>query len=136
MLFDVLSDILFNKREDQLQSVDNEADVNPYMLNRWISMHSPESAFIVNEYNNRWWSVLQNKNDWYRFCLTIIPKYRYTKLSYIKKASKEKKVVSDDNKVYDVLAHNLELSVREVKSYISDNNIDISTLKKTFKNDK
>lgn len=136
MLFDVLSDILFNKREDQLQSVDNEADVNPYMLNRWISMHSPESAFIVNEYNNRWWSVLQNKNDWYRFCLTVIPKYRYTKLSYIKKASKEKKVVSDDNKVYDVLAHNLELSVREVKSYISDNNIDISTLKKTFKNDK
>ena len=93
MLFDVLSDILFNKREDQLQSVDNEADVNPYMLNRWISMHSPESAFIVNEYNNRWWSVLQNKNDWYRFCLTVIPKYRYTKLSYIKKASKEKKVV-------------------------------------------
>lgn len=136
MLFDVLSDILFNKRGDQLQSIDNEADINPYMLNRWISMHSPEGAFIVNEYNNKWWSVLQNKNDWYRFCLTVIPKYRSSKLSYIKKSSKEKKTISDDNKVYEILAHNLELSVREVKSYISDNNIDISTLKRTFKNDK
>lgn len=136
MLFDVLSDILFNKRGDQLQSVDNEVDINPYMLNRWISMHSPECAFIVNEYNNRWWSVLQNKNDWYRFNLSVIPRYRPSKLSYIKKSSKEKKVVSDDNKVYEILAHNLELSIREVKSYISDNNIDISTLKKTFKNDK
>ncbi len=136
MLFDVLSDILFNKRGDQLQSVDNEVDINPYMLNRWISMHSPECAFIVNEYNNKWWSVLQNKNDWYRFNLSVIPRYRPSKLSYIKKSSKEKKVVSDDNKVYEILAHNLELSIREVKSYISDNNIDISTLKKTFKNDK
>ena len=136
MLFDVLSDILFNKRGDQLQSVDNEVDINPYMLNRWISMHSPECAFIVNEYNNKWWSVLQNKNDWYRFNLSVIPRYRPSKLSYIKKSSKEKKVVSDDNKVYEILAHNLELSIRDVKSYISDNNIDISTLKKTFKNDK
>ncbi len=136
MLFDVLSDILFNKRGDQLQSVDNEVDINPYMLNRWISMHSPECAFIVNEYNNKWWSVLQNKNDWYRFNLSVIPRYRPSKISYIKKSSKEKKVVSDDNKVYEILAHNLELSIREVKSYISDNNIDISTLKKTFKNDK
>lgn len=136
MLFDVLSDILFNKRGDQLQSVDNEVDINPYMLNRWISMHSPECVFIVNEYNNKWWSVLQNKNDWYRFNLSVIPRYRPSKLSYIKKSSKEKKVVSDDNKVYEILAHNLELSIREVKSYISDNNIDISTLKKTFKNDK
>jgi len=136
MLFDVLSDILFNKRGDQLQSVDNEVDINPYMLNRWISMHSPECAFIVNEYNNKWWSVLQNKNDWYRFNLRVIPRYRPSKISYIKKSSKEKKVVSDDNKVYEILAHNLELSIREVKSYISDNNIDISTLKKTFKNDK
>jgi len=99
-------------------------------------MHSPECAFIVNEYNNKWWSVLQNKNDWYRFNLSVIPRYRPSKLSYIKKSSKEKKVVSDDNKVYEILAHNLELSIREVKSYISDNNIDISTLKKTFKNDK
>lgn len=136
MLFDVLSDILFNKRGDQLQSVDNEVDINPYMLNRWISMNSPECAFIVNEYNNKWWSVLQNKNDWYRFNLSVIPRYRPSKLSYIKKSSKEKKVVSDDNKVYEILAHNLELSIRDVKSYISDNNIDISTLKKTFKNDK
>ena len=136
MLFDVLSDILFNKRGDQLQSVDNEVDINPYMLNRWISMHSPECAFIVNEYNNKWWSVLQNKNDWYRFNLSVIPRYRPSKLSFIKKSSKEKKVVSDDNKVYEILAHNLELSIRDVKSYISDNNIDISTLKKTFKNDK
>jgi len=137
VLFDVLSDVMFLKRGDQLQTIDSESEVNPYMLNRWISMHSPKNAVLVNELNNRLWTVFQNKRDWYRFNLTLIPRNRFTKIEYIKKTAKEKtSTKSDDDQIYSTLAKNLELSVREVKSYITDNNIDITSMRKIFKNDK
>jgi hypothetical protein len=136
-LFDVLSDVMFFKRGDQLQTIESESDVNPYMLNRWMSMHSPNTALLVNEYNNRLWSVFQNKRDWYRFCLSVVPRNRFTKIEYIKKGAKEKSATkADDEKVYQMLAKNLELSVREVKSYVNEHGIDISSLRKVFKNDK
>jgi hypothetical protein len=136
-LFDVLSDVMFFKRGDQLQTIESEADVNPYMLNRWMSMHSPKNALLVNEYNNRLWPVFQNKKDWYRFCLAIVPRNRFTKIEYIKKGAKEKSATkADDEKVYQMLAKNLELSVREVKSYVTEHGIDLSSLRKVFKNDK
>jgi hypothetical protein len=136
-LFDVLSDVMFFKRGDQLQTIESESDVNPYMLNRWMSMHSPKNALLVNEYNNRLWPVFQNKKDWYRFCLAIVPRNRFTKIEYIKKGAKEKSATkADDEKVYQMLAKNLELSVREVKSYVTEHGIDLSSLRKVFKNDK
>jgi hypothetical protein len=138
MLFNILSDLLFFKRGDQLQSVESETEVQPYMLNRWISMHSPTSALLINLTNNKYWSVLQNKLDWYHFTLAVIPKNKFTKVEYIKKATKEKKPTAEanDDKILEILARNLEISVREVKSYIEDYNIDISHLRKVFKNDK
>ena len=136
-LFDVLSDVMFLKRGDQFQTVENETEVAPYMLNRWISMYSPKCAVLVNETNNRLWSVFQNKRDWYRFNLTLIPRNRFAKIEYIKKAAKEKSTTkSDDEQIYRILAKNLEISVREVKSYVTDNGIDISSMRKMFKNDK
>jgi len=140
ILFDVLSDILFFKKGDQLQSIESEAEVSPFMLNRWISMHSTKSATLVNATSNRYWSVLSNKLDWYRFSLTLFPRNRYTKIEYIKKAtkesSKEKTERNEEEKIYQILARNLELSVREVKSYVEDGSIDLTPLRKILKNDK
>lgn len=137
ILFDVLSDVMFLKKGDQFQTIESETEVNPYMLNRWISMHSPKCALLVNATNNRWWSIFQNKRDWYRFNLTLIPRNRFTKIEYLKKAAKEKVTTkSNDGQIYTMLARNLELSVREVKSYVEENNIDISHLRTVFKNEK
>ena len=137
-LFDVLSDVLFFKRGDQFQTIENEAEVSPYMLNRWISMHSPENAKLVNATNNKYWNVFQNKRDWYRFNLTLLPRNRFSKIEYVKKAAaaKDKVAKNDDEKIYQVLASNLELSVREVKLYIEQGGIDITNLRKIYKNDK
>lgn len=137
ILFDVLSDVMFFKKGDQFQTIESETEVNPYMLNRWISMHSPKCAVLVNETNNRWWSIFQNKRDWYRFNLALIPRNRFTKIEYIKKAVKDKTTAkSDDEQIYSMLAKNLELSVREVKSYVTDAGIDLAPLRKLFKNEK
>lgn len=137
-MFNILTDILCFKRGDQLQTIESETEVQPYMLNRWISMHSPSNALLVNLASNRYWSVLANKLDWYRFSLALFPKSKFSKIEYIKKAPKEKgsTAAKDDQKLFEALARNLEISVREIKSYIEDHNIDITHLRKVFKNDK
>lgn len=136
MLFDVLGDVMFFKKGDVLQSVENEGEISPYMLNRWMSMYSPETATLVNQVNNKYWKVLENKRDWYRFNLMLLPRNRYKKIEYIKKEKKEKTPKSDDDQIIEILARNLELSVREVKSYVAEHNIDLAPYRKTLKNDK
>lgn len=135
-LFDVLGDVMFFKRGDQFQTMENESEVSPYMLNRWISMHSPVCAQLVNETNNKYWKVLENKRDWYRYTLALIPRNRFIKIEYIKKEKKEKTPKNEDDIIFETLARNLELSVREVKSYVEEHNIDITHLRKTLKNEK
>jgi hypothetical protein len=134
-MFNVLSDILFFKRGDQFQTMESEAEISPYMINRWISMSTPQNAVVINSTANVYWRVLTNKHDWYKFCLCILPKNKFSKTEYIKKAVKDKK--ADDNSlIYKSLAQNLEISTREVKSYIEEFNIDITHLKNILKNTK
>lgn len=137
-LFDVISDVLFLKKGDQFKTIEDESDsaIQPYMLNRWISMYSPTTAKIINCVNNRYWSVLSSKRDWYKFTLNILPRNRFQKIDYIKKAAKEKTEKSEDNKIIEILAHNLELSAREVKLYVEECKIDLTPYKKLLKNDK
>lgn len=136
ILFDILTDILHKKQGNILQTVENEAEVSPYMLNRWLSMYSPDVTKIVNVTNNRWWSTFQNKQDWYKFNLCVLPRCRFKKIEYLKKGTSVKKSEEDDGIIFQSIANNLELSVREVKSYIEENNIDISSFKKVLKNGK
>lgn len=138
ILFDVLSDVLFFKKGEQLQTMDSESEVNPYMLNRWISMHSPANAKIVNAINNKYWAVFQNRKDWYRLNLTLLPRNRFVKIEYVKKAAKDKTAAKkDDNeKIYEMLSKNLELSLREVKLYIEASGVDLTSYRKILKNEK
>ena len=138
-MFQVLSDICYLKVGDKLQNIEDEKDVVPYMLNRWISMCNVGSALAVNTFNNKYWSVLSNKLDWYKFSLAVIPKSRFTKIEYIKKPAsktKDKKDKDELDIVVDLLSDRLEISPREVKSYITGYNIDISNIIKVFKNNK
>ena len=51
-IFDILNDILFTKKGNLLQNVDDEAAFNNYMINRWVSMYSPNLAIVINSTTN------------------------------------------------------------------------------------
>ena len=127
-IFNFINDILYHKKGDLLSNIEYEGQYNSYMVNRWISMYSPQHATLVNLTSNRLYPVLSTKELSYKFLLNVIPKSRPYRINYIKKTKSEKNAKSD---AAEILANNLELSKREIRYYISSNNIDIERLKKT-----
>lgn len=113
-IFDILNDILFTKKGNLLQNVDDEAAFNNYMINRWVSMYSPNLAIVINSTTNWLHSIFETKQDYYRFVSKVLPKVKYKHIPYIKKV-KEDKAADLDN--VELLAKRLELSQREIKSY-------------------
>ena len=113
-IFDCLNDILFTKKRSLLKNVDDESSFNQYMINRWISMHSPSMATIINNTANWLYSTFETKQQYYKFISTIIPRVPFKRIHYIKK----KKVENDDElENIELIAKRLELSQREIKSY-------------------
>ena len=93
------------------------------MINRWISMYSPQLASIINHTTNKYYSIFGSKADTYKFLLSIIPKSQLRRLHYIKK---NKKAPGDNyDNVVEMLATNLELSKREINYYVNSNNINL-----------
>jgi hypothetical protein len=112
--FDVLNSILFSKK-NTFENLDTE-NFNLYMMNRWISMYSPELASMVNFTTNRFGQVLDTQESQYSLLLNIFPKTKYKKLNYLKKKKEPKKQTTDN---ISVLAKNKELSQREIQMYYS-----------------
>jgi hypothetical protein len=131
-VFTIIQDILYRKSGDCLQNVDAEAEFVPYMIGRWISMHSPECATIVNATTNRLWSVCQTKQEWYSLFLNVLPKVKFKRIEYIKKPKTDKEK-AEDIAAMQFIASQLEISLREVKYYIDEYQIDISSVKKALK---
>lgn len=127
-IFNFINDILFKKKGDLLDNIDAESEYNPYMINRWISMYSPQMSILINNTTNRYYSVFSTKKDNYKFLVSFLPKSKPYRISYIKKGNKQ---VDDKTRVTKVLARNLELSEREINYYINSTDIDIERLKKT-----
>ena len=97
------------------------------MMNRWVSMYSPQMATIINYTTNIYYSVINSKRDHLKFMLNVIPKSKIYRINYIKK-----KKVTKDNDISDIvkyLAEQLELSEREIKYYIDSHNIDVTKYK-------
>ena len=111
-IFDFLNGILFTKK-DNFTNADDETQYNQYLVNRWISMHSPECAQYINNTVNRLYPVFDSKRDHYKFLKSIIPKVRYKHIPYIKKIKVENTDNNEDN--IELLAESLELSQKEVK---------------------
>lgn len=131
-MFNIIQDILYKKTGDQLQNVDSEAEFVPYMIGRWVSMHSPECATIINATTNRLWSICQTKQEWYTFFLNVLPKVKFKRIEYIKKPKADKEKI-EDKEAMQFIADRLELSSREVKYYVEEYDIDISPIKKALK---
>tara|TARA_Y100000310_G_C20215960_1_gene593540 strand:- start:42 stop:422 length:381 start_codon:yes stop_codon:yes gene_type:complete len=119
-IFSYINDILYTKKGDLLDNIDNESQYNSYMINRWISMYSPQVAQLVNLTSNRLYSSFKSKEDNYKFLINIIPKSKFRRINYIKKASKDKHT---DDEAVEMLAKNVELSKREIRYYIDQGSI-------------
>lgn len=114
-IFDCLNDILFTKKNKLLKNVDEETEFNQYMINRWISMYSPNMATIINNTTNWLYSVFETKQQYYKFISRVIPKASFKRIHYIKKKKPEDTPKEIEN--IELIAKRLELSKREIKSY-------------------
>lgn len=131
-MFNIINDVLYKKTGDQLHNIDAETEFVPFMIARWASMHSPECATIINSTTNRLWSICQTKQEWYSLYLNVLPKVKFKRIEYIKKPKVEKDK-KEDLEAIVFLARRLELSVREVKYYVDQEQIDLAPIKKALK---
>ena len=122
-IFTYLDNILYKKGNKVFKNVDTENTYNHFMMCRWLSMHSPNVAQLVNETANWLYPIMEDKQLSYKFLTNIIPRQEFKRFYYIKKAKKTDK---DDNKeMISTLAKGMELSEREVTNYIDQLNIDL-----------
>lgn len=116
-IFNNINDILYTKNGKSIENIEDENDFQPFLVNRWLSMHSPEVAYVVNETSNRYYSTMDDKQMCFRFLKSTVPKAKWKKFNYIKRIKKDKENLQE---VVDLLASNLELSRREIINYIDD----------------
>ena len=112
MLFDTIDKILHNKKPININIGDES--VHPYIMNRWLSMYSPEIAMLINNTGNWLYSVFDdNDSKYFKFLQRFLPRVARKRIYYIKKAKKPEPEKTDDP--VDILAHSLELSKKEIK---------------------
>ena len=128
-MFDYLNKILYKAKESDISNLNEDKEFQPFLIQRWCSMHSTPVAQIINDTTNRYWKILENNKDWYAALDTVIPTCRFKKISYIKKTKKE--AVKKSNETLLKIASNLEISSREVSQYIEQFNLKIPNEEKS-----
>lgn len=123
-IFDYINDILVFKRGNLLDNIDNESTFNPYLINRWISMYSPEYCNVINITTNRLYSIFETKQQQYNFLVSIIPQTHQKRINYIKKQKPDNKQQSYKVAIKK-LAEAVELSEREINDYVETGLINI-----------
>jgi len=112
-IFDYLNSILYSKNRIEL-NCDEESQFNSFMMNRWISFYSPELSCYINETGNKHAHLFQDKQDQFNYYYTVIPKLKFKKINYIKKATKEAK--EEEQPILPEFISN-----REYKNYVEFN---------------
>lgn len=117
--FNTLNDILFKKKGNQLNNVDHYKDFSPFLINRYASMHSPNMCKIINDTTNRYHSLFEDKRQMYKLYVHLLPKLPQTFIRYIKKKKVDKDTIDvEEVERLDALAKGLELSKKEISTYI------------------
>lgn len=101
-LFDTLNWILKTKNQKPTESFDSN-----FLLNRWLSMTTPEAAKIINATGNRW-CKMSNFISLDKIYYSFLPKFT-GRISYIKKSTTQKE--NDDACEY---AKNTERSKKDI----------------------
>lgn len=108
-IFDYINSILYKiKLTEKIHS--NSSEYNQYMINRWLSMYSPDIANIINGTVNFYSNNLENQEH-YNLLYNLIPKCRKLKINYLK----SKRESSEDEELLDYCECN-EVSIREIKN--------------------
>ena len=110
----IVNALLHTKEKNILTNVEDESVYVPFVVNRWISMHSPKTAKAANEIN-RHLSTFGDKKELYKLHDAVIPKVPKNYSRYIKKEA-VKKIKPVDN--LDKMAQYHEVSKREIKEWI------------------
>lgn len=117
-IFDYINAVLHSKDNTVFSNVDDESTFSAYMINRWISMYSPEMANLVNQTTNKYTNIFNTKQDQFNFFVSVYPRLRQKRIPYVKKAKTEK--VKEDEEadlVLALIAKNRECSQREIKMF-------------------
>jgi len=115
-IFDAIRDILFTKIQTCFKTVDEESEFVPYLVNRWLSMYSPNVA-ITSNIINKYLGIFESKKELYALFMAVFPKVPNKKINYFKKNKENKENKSDEH--ITLLAKNYELSEREICEYVS-----------------
>jgi hypothetical protein len=113
-IFDFIEATIFTKNSELLQSTDDEKEFSPFMVNRWVSMYSPEMANVVNETTNRYSTVFENKREVFNFYVSVLPKVKFKRIAYIKKNTKDDKDIEN----IELMAKSQQTSQRDIKHKI------------------
>lgn len=125
-MFQHLNAILY-KSKLAIDDINENSEFTPYLVQRWCTMHSPAVTTLVNETTNKYWPVLNDKMSWFITLNTVIPKCKFKKINYIKKSKKE--LESNEKAQIQKIANNLEISSRELISYIKEYELKLNTSK-------
>lgn len=120
--FQMINEVLFYKKEQ----TPNEDDLKlfaPFLINRYVSMYSPEMCEYINFMLNENNKINLTPMELYKLFHTIIPKLRYKKIAYIKKSAKNTDTLTKkEQELQDkikCIAYNKELSIKEVNNLIN-----------------
>ena len=128
-MFDYLNKILFKTKGPDTENIQEDTDFQPYLVQRWSTMYSPEIAVLVNQTSNTMWKVLEDKTTWFNYMHGILPKCKFKRINYIKK-KKDTEAAQTNKQTVHKVANKLEISSREVNQYIEQFNLIIPNEKK------
>lgn len=130
-VFDLIRDVIAQKRGTLLDDPDNAVAFKPYLMQRWVSFFNNGFAKLANESSNRLYPVFNQKQMWYKFFLVVIPKMRFHKIRYIAKTKRQSKVDTFEE-IIILVAKQKQISTREVRYMLEQDGTDIKQLKKQF----
>jgi hypothetical protein len=128
-MFEYLNKILFKTKTPDTENLDENSEFQPYLVQRWCSMYSPEVTALLNQTSNIHWSTLQGNTEWFNYLHSIVPKTRFKRINYIKK-KRETENKTTQKQILQKVANNLEISSREVNLYIEQFNLQLPNEKK------
>lgn len=114
-IIDIITDIVSTKSGKLCEDSEFfEAITSNYLLQRWVSMTTPNNLYMINETTNKLAKVYENDKEFlYKLLTVLIEKDDYARVNYIKK---QKEVINEEEKSkITKLARMYECSEREIK---------------------
>jgi hypothetical protein len=125
-MLETVKDLAFFKKINDFQSEDERKEFNNYMASRWLSMIDPQYAIIINQYLNPIMNSI-DKDTYFKFLYSIIPKLKYRRFIYIKQP---KIIEKYDKEIFEYLQQMTDLSKSELEIFLENNIVDFDNLKK------